>query len=210
MLVSNQSLKITAGILSLMLIDMFTKEKKYISPEEYLKSEREAETKSEYYDGEVFAMSGASLKHNIISGNIFADLHAKLKNTSCKPFGSDMRINVSESGLFTYPDISVVCGEIEFYDNTTDSILNPVVIFKVLSKSTNNYDRGGKFKLYRDIKSLKEYILVAQYSVNIEHYQKQLDGKWLLNEIKIIEAELNIDSIECKLNISDFYSGIRF
>lgn len=189
---------------------MLTKEKKYISPEEYLKSEREADTKNEYYDGEVFAMSGASLKHNIIAGNIFANLHSKLKNTSCRPFGSDMRINVSENGLFTYPDISIVWGEIEFYDSETETILNPVVIFEVLSKSSHNYDRGGKFKLYRDIKSMKEYILVAQDSVNIEHYQKQPDGKWLLDEIRILDSELILDSIECKININDIYSGIKF
>lgn len=189
---------------------MLTKEKKYISPEDYLKSEREAETKSEYYDGEVFAMSGASLKHNIITTNILGSLFNKLKNTPCRPFGSDMRVNVSDNGLFTYPDISVVCGEMEFYDNETDTLLNPVVIFEVLSKSTHNYDRGGKFKLYRDVRSLKEYILVAQDSINVEHYQKQPDGKWLLNEIRILESELAIDSIECKLNISDIYSGIKF
>ncbi len=193
-----------------MLIDMLTKEKKYISPEEYLKSEREAETKSEYYDGEVFSMSGASLRHNIITTNVLATLYNKLKNTSCRPFGSDMRINVSDDGLFTYPDISVVCGEIEFYDDETDTILNPVVIFEVLSKSTHNYDRGGKFKLYRDIKSLKEYILISQDSINIEHYQKQTDGKWLLNEIKTIEPPLNLDSIESKLNITDIYNGIKY
>ena len=189
---------------------MLTKEKKYISAEEYLKSEREAETKNEYYDGEVFSMSGASLNHNIITTNILGSLFNKLKDSPCRPFGSDMRINVSENGLFTYPDISVVCGNMEFYDDETDTLLNPVVIFEVLSKSTHNYDRGGKFKLYRDIKTLKEYVLVTQDSVNIEHYQRQPDGKWLLNEIRILESELIIDSIKCKLNISDIYSGIKF
>lgn len=104
----------------------------------------------------------------------------------------------------------MVCGEIEFHDSETDTILNPIIIFEVLSKSTHNYDRGGKFKLYRDINSLKEYILVAQDSVNIEHYQKQSDGKWLLEEIKILDSELILDSIDCKLNITDIYSGIKF
>lgn len=154
---------------------MLTKEKKYISAEEYLKSEREAETKNEYYDGEVFAMTGASLNNNIISTNILGSLFNKLKDSSCRPFGSDMRINVSENGLFTYPDISVVCGNMEFYDDETDTLLNPVVIFEVLSISNHNYDRGGKFNLYRDIKTLKDYVLVTQDSVNIEHYQRQPD-----------------------------------
>jgi len=189
---------------------MITKEKKYYSSEEYLKLERAAEIKSEYFNGEIFAMSGASVNHNIIAGNIFANLHAKLKNNKCKPFTSDMRINVSDNGLFTYPDISVICGEIKFLDDETDTVTNPKVIFEVLSRSTQNYDRGGKFKLYRDINSLEEYILVSQDTVTIEHFIRQKDNKWLLNELKSINDSLIMNSINCTLELSVIYEDVKF
>jgi len=188
---------------------MLTKEKKYITPEEYLKFERESETKHEYYDGEIFAMSGASINHNLISGNIFANLHTKLKGSKCTPFASDMRVYVNENGLYTYPDISVFCGEIKLLDEKNDTALYPKVIFEILFKSTNNYDRGGKFKLYRDIKTLEEYVLVSQDLVNVEHYKKQKDGKWLLEEFKSLENEVILDSIECSLGLRDVYDGVK-
>ena len=132
----------------------------YISPDEYLAGERAALEKHEYYQGEVFAMSGASLQHNVIFSNLFTDIGSKLKGKGCKPYGSDLRIHIPRNTLYTYPDISIICGEAHLTDNEFDTATNPTVIIELLSKSTRNYDKGEKFTLYRDIDALKEYILV--------------------------------------------------
>lgn len=189
---------------------MLTKEKKYITPEEYLKFERESESKHEYYNGEIFDMSGASINHNIVSVNILSNLHRKLKGKNFIPFGSDMRVYVSQNGLYTYPDVSVFCGEIKTRDEEQDTALEPRVIFEVLSKRIHTYDRVGKFKLYRDIPALQEYVLVSQDMVYIEHYKKQGDGKWLLEEIKNLDDKIVSNSINCELEMKDIYDGIKF
>ena len=189
---------------------MITKEKKYISPEEYLKFERQSEEKHEYYNGEVFAMSGASVSHNIIAVNILVALANKLKGTSYISLGSDMRVYVSENGLYTYPDVSVFHSEVKLQDDEKDTALYPTVIFEVLSKATQDYDRGGKFKLYRDIPTLEEYVLVSQDSINVEHYKKQHDGKWLLEEIKNLEDKLILSSIDSELDLKDIYYKVKF
>ena len=188
---------------------MITKEKKYISPEEYLKLERGSETKHEYFNGEIFAMSGASINHNMITVNLIRILSTELMGTSFMTFGSDMRVYIAENGLYTYPDVSVFSGEVKLLDDEEDTALYPKVIFEVLSKSTNDYDRGGKFKLYRDIPSLKDYILVAQDVVNVEHFRKQSDGKWLLEEFKSLNAKIELTSIGCVLKLIDLYRGIK-
>ena len=144
--------------------------------EEYLEMENAAAEKHEYYKGEIFAMSGAKLTHNMIVTNIFGNLYSKLKGKPCRPFGSDMRIHIPANTLFTYPDISVMCGEIESRDNDDMNFLNPTVIIEVLSPSTKNYDRGEKFRLYRDIPSLKEYILVDSESISIEAFHINSSG----------------------------------
>jgi Uma2 family endonuclease len=145
--------------------------KKTFTIAEYLEMETASIEKNEYYQGEIFAMSGALLPHNIIAGNTFAHLHSRLKGKSCRPFNSDMRIHVKENTLFTYPDISVVCGKPETLNDDNFNLLNPTVIIEVLSKSTKSYDRGDKFKLYRDIPTLNEYILVDSLSVFIEDFR---------------------------------------
>jgi len=188
---------------------MFTKEKKYITPEEYLKLERKSETKNEYYSGEIFAMPGASLNHNKISGNIFAGLHSRLKNTKCIPFGSDMRMYVSENGLFTYPDICVFCGEVKLYDDENDTALYPKVIFEISNHVFHNNSRGGNFVHYREIKTLEDYILVSQNEISIEHYHKQPDSKWILEEFKNITDELILDSIKVSLKLSEIFEGVK-
>lgn len=187
---------------------MLTK-KKYITPQEYLKFERESETKHEYYNGEIFDMSGASINHNMISVNILSSLHGKLKGKNCIPFGSDMRVYVSENGLYTYPDVSVYCGDVKLLDEEEDTALEPRVIFEVLSKSIHSYDRVGKFKLYRDIPTLEEYVLVSQDAINVEHYRRQADGKWLLEEFKNVGDKILLSSIECELEIKDVYDVVK-
>ncbi len=140
----------------------------YISQEEYLAAERLATNKHEYYNGEIFAMSGARIAHNMIFKNTFVDIANKLKGKKCQPFGSDLRIHIPSNTLYTYPDISIICGEIDTLDDTFDTATNPSVIIEILSESTRNYDKGGKFTLYRAIESLQEYILIDSESVMFE------------------------------------------
>jgi Uma2 family endonuclease len=155
-------------------------------------------------------MSGASYNHNVITTNILSTLHSKLRDTKYMPFGSDMRMYVSENGLFTYPDISVYESDVKVYDKEEDTVLYPVVIIEVLSEATQGYDRSDKFRLYRDISSLKDYILASQDEIAVEHFTKQSDGKWLLNEIKEKNGKVILDSINVTLDINDFYYKIKF
>ena len=177
--------------------------------EEYLEMENAAAEKHEYYKGEIFAMSGAKLTHNMIVTNIFGNLYSKLKGKPCRPFGSDMRIHIPANTLFTYPDISVMCGEIESRDNDDMNFLNPTVIIEVLSPSTKNYDRGEKFRLYRDIPSLKEYILVDSESISIEAFHINSSGHWELFEYKDISDSLNVRAVDIVLSLSEIYTGTR-
>jgi Uma2 family endonuclease len=182
--------------------------KKY-SIEEYLEMEEASQEKHEYYQGEIFAMSGPKVPHNIIAGNIYFGLRQQLKGKSCQPFTSDQRIHVEKNTLFTYPDISVVCGEIETRNNDDWNILNPIVLIEVLSPSTKNYDRGQKFKLYRDIPSLKEYILIDSESINIEAFYINEHGNWELVEFKSMEGILSMKSIQVSLELSAIYEGTK-
>jgi len=183
--------------------------KQKVSIEEYLKMENAADEKREYYKGEIFAMSGAKVPHNAISGNIFGILFNKLKGKKCKPFNSDQRIHVPSNTLFTYPDISIICGEIITLNNDDYNVLNPTVIIEVLSKSTRNYDRGEKFKLYRDIKTLKEYILVDSVSIHLEVFRLNESGHWELEEYNAPADTLLIKSINEDILLSDIYDGVK-
>lgn len=181
---------------------------KYISDLDYLTTERAASEKHEYYKGEVFAMSGASIPHNLVFSNVFGMLSAKLKGTNCKPFGSDLRIHIPKNSLYTYPDISIVCGKIETLDNAFDTITNPSVIIEILSASTRDYDKGGKFTLYRDIITLKEYLLIDSERVSIEKFIRNNDGSWQLTEFKDPSQRCMIETIEMLISLSDVYEGI--
>ena len=182
----------------------------FISPEEYLEQERKATEKHEYYQGEVFAMSGTSLEHVIISRNVMIELGNKLKGKSCQPFGSDLRMHIPPNTLYTYPDLSIICGKPELTDEHFDTATNPTVLIEILSPSTRNYDMGIKFKLYRDIPTLKEYILVDSENVYVEKHTRQADNIWLLSEIKNTGDILKIESIQVTLALSDIYEGISF
>lgn len=182
----------------------------FISPEEYLEQERKATEKHEYYQGEVFAMSGTSLEHVIISRNVMIELGNKLKGKSCQPFGSDLRMHIPPNTLYTYPDLSIICGKPELTDEHFDTATNPTVLIEILSPSTRNYDMGIKFKLYRDIPTLKEYILVDSENVYVEKHTRQADNSWLLSEIKNTGDILKIESIQVTLALSDIYEGISF
>jgi Uma2 family endonuclease len=178
--------------------------------EEYLEMENAATEKHEYYRGEIFAMSGAKLTHNRIAKNLLIALGQKLKGKSCEPLGSDFRVHIPNNTLFTYPDISIFCGDILTRNNDEMNGLNPSVIIEVLSPSTKNYDRGGKFKLYRDIPALKEYILVDSESISVESFYVNEHNNWELKEYKSIDEVLVIDTIQSSLSLSEIYEGVKF
>lgn len=182
----------------------------YITPREYLINERKRDFKSEYWNGELYAMAGASERHNLITANVVADFHTQLRKRSCKVYPSDMRVKIPAMGLYTYPDVVVVCGKPQFEDEENDTLLNPTVVVEVLSKSTENYDRGRKFENYRRLDSLTEYLLIAQDRAYIEHYVRQGDNQWLLSETKELQDVIELPTIECKLALADVYDKVDF
>lgn len=182
--------------------------KKKLTIEEYLAFERESGLKHEYYKGEIFAMSGAGTRHNIIFSNLFIELGLKLKGKSCIPFGSDMRIHIPENTLFTYPDISVFCNN-DIQIKEEDYSVGPTVIFEILSPSTQHYDRGGKFKLYRDIPTLKEFILVDTESISVEVFRLNATNHWELEEYKVVADNLYISALEISIPLSIIYNNTK-
>lgn len=182
---------------------------KLITPEEYLRMERASQEKHEYYRGEVFAMTGASENHNIVVSSTLATLYNQLRKKPCQIYPSDMRVRIPATGLYTYPDISIVCGTPEFEDDGLDTLLNPTVIIEVLSSSTEQYDRGKKFQHYRTVASLQEYILIAQDTNRIEHFGRQ-GNQWILTDAKTDDAVLTLPSIDCTLALVDVYEKVNF
>ena len=180
----------------------------YLTPEEYLAFERKATTKHEYLNGQIVAMSGASFAHNFITVNIATHLNIQLMDGECRVATSDMRVKVTEIDSYFYPDVVVVCGEPVPEDNVFDTLLNPTVIVKVLSPSTETYDRGEKFEHYQQIASLKDYILISQDKVHIEHYCRQETG-WLQTEFAELEDVLSLRSIDCELRLQDVYRRVE-
>ena len=179
-----------------------------VSLESYLAAERQAEIKSEYLNGEVFAMSGASREHNLIAWNLSAALHSQLKGRGCEAYVGDMRVHIPATGLYTYPDLAVVCGEPRFEDGELDTLLNPAVLIEVLSPSTEGYDRGKKAANYRTLDSLREYLLVSQEEVRVELFTRQEDGHWLLSEASRLEDTVSLASIGCTLRLADVYDRL--
>jgi len=184
--------------------------KRLLSETEYLSRERLAEFKSEFFDGEMFAMAGASRRHSLICSNLVALLRPKLRACGCEVHGSDMKVKVSGTGLYTYPDASVACGEIQFQDDQDDVLLNPTAIFEVLSKSTERRDRGWKFMQYRKIPSLLEYLLVAQDKPYIERYVRPAGGRFELHELEGMNAVLPLLTLPIGLTFKDIYLDIDF
>ena len=181
--------------------------RKTFTESEYLELERNADFKSEYYNGETFAMAGASLIHNKIVSNLIFLFNQFLKDKPCDVYPSDLRLQVEKSGLYTYPDITIVCGKAELLDNKFDTLKNPTVLIEVLSDSTEKYDRGQKFSFYREIPSLKEYILVSSKTVKIEKFKRLEDGNYLYIESNEHQP-FPIDSIDMNLNLEDVYNKI--
>ncbi|HWR33279.1 MAG TPA: Uma2 family endonuclease [Chitinophagaceae bacterium] len=183
--------------------------------EEYLRLENAATERNEYFEGEIFqmqghgdllAMSSAAPLHNMIFSNLFGNLAVKLRSKTCRPYGPDMRLNIPENTLFTYPDISVYCGEVENIPEDEQSFINPAVLIEILSPSTREYDRGGKFKLYRDIATLKEYILVDTRTINVEAFRLNTNNHWELEEYKNINDILTIPYLDIAIPLSEIYA----
>jgi len=184
-------------------------EVQFVSEREYLDAERLALEKHEYYRGEIFAMSGASIVHNKIAMNCALAIGPKLKGKKCQPFGSDLRIHIPKNTLYTYPDISIICGEIETTDDNFDTITNPSVIIEILSSSTRNYDKGEKFTLYREIDSLQEYILIDSERVMFEKFIRNSDNSWQLTEYKTMEQSFTIETVNIEMQLQQIYEGVK-
>jgi Uma2 family endonuclease len=179
-----------------------------LSVEEYLAMERQSDIRHEYLNGEVFAMTGASLRHNAIVSNIAGIFYIQLRGRPCRAYVADLRLRVTATGLYTYPDLVVVCGEPQLADAHLDTLLNPTLIVEVLSPSTEATDRGRKFAHYRTIESLAEVVLVSQERVQVERFSRQPEGGWLLFEASQLEDRLPLASIACELPLVDVYEGV--
>lgn len=181
-----------------------------ISPEEYLEIERHAATRSEYLDGEIFAMTGGSFGHNIIVANLVGELRQQLKGRSCMVAPSDLRVHLPATGLYTYPDVVAICGEPRFKDEVFDTLLNPTLIIEVLSPTTEAYDRGKKFEHYDTIESLAEYVLVSQDTPRVEQYVRQDGGRWLFTATSGLDGKVALPSIGCELALAEIYDKVPF
>ncbi|KAA3606534.1 MAG: Uma2 family endonuclease [Calditrichaeota bacterium] len=190
---------------------MQTKEiKQFYTIEEYLEFEDQADTKHQLYNGEIFAMSGATLNHNIIASYTSFALMNAFKGKPCIVTGADLKVQIEKNGLFTYPDVSIFCGEPEFYKNRNDTITNPILIVEVLSDSIEAFERGKKFELYRTLESFKHYILISQKEIHVEYYFKNEKSNWELEEFKEMKDILKIHNLNVEISLEEIYSKVKF
>lgn len=189
---------------------MATVPKHYLTPEEYLHREKDAEFRSEYFRGEIFAMAGASANHNLIVLNAGASLREQLKKKPCRVYPSDLKLRIESTGLYAYPDLSVVCGEPQLETNCGDVLLNPVLLIEVLSDSTEAYDRGKKFEHYRTIPSLKHYVLIAQDRHSIDCFSRKPDGSWHLASCQVLDGKVELEAIDSQLEAAEVYDKVVF
>ncbi len=180
---------------------------KYITPQEYINAERNATTKSEYIYGEILAMSGASNAHNILTVEITTELNIQLRKHGCFVYSGDMRVKTEQTGSYFYPDVVVVCDKPRFEDNVFDTLLNPILIVEVLSPSTEAFDRGEKFAHYQQLDTLREYVLVSQERMRVEHY-RLIETQWIAKTLEAPQDVLKLNSIECKLPLTDIYTRL--
>lgn len=189
---------------------MSVEPKQRLSVQDYLAIERHSETRNEYLDGEMFAMTGATRWHNLIVASLTRDLGVQLKGRPCELYPNEIRVHIPATGLYTYPDVTVVCGEPRFEDTELDTLLNPTLIIEVLSPTTEVYDRGKKFEHYQTIESLAEYVLVAQDKPRVEQFVRQDGNRWLLSTAAGLEGSLVLPSIQCTLALAEVYDKIAF
>ena len=181
-----------------------------MTPAEYLAFERSQAEKHEYWHGQIYLMAGANARHNLIVANLIAALGMALKGRPCLLYPNNLRVLIPAASLYTYPDTMVVCGAPTFEDEAEDTLLNPTLIVEVLSKSTENYDRGDKFRNYRTIPSLQEYLLIAQHERRVEHYLRQPNDEWLLAETTDPAGQLDLPTVGCRLALADLYDKVTF
>jgi len=182
---------------------------RFISEEEYDQMEEVSVEKHEYFNGEIYAMAGGSNRHAVIGTNAVAALHAALKGKPCRVVGSDQRVKIEASGLQTYPDVAVYCPDARFAGQRNQMLLDPVVIIEVLSPRTEKYDRGGKFNHYKQLPSLRDYVLVTQSYILVEHFHRHDAESWLLKTYNELDHKVRLESVECELALSDLYDGIE-
>ena len=187
------------------------KTERFITPEEYLEAERVSESRHEFLDGDVYAMAGESLSHSRVCTNLSGEVRDKLKGRSCEPLSPNMKVRTSNASLFAYPDLTIVCGEPRFHGLKKDVLVNPKVIFEVLSPSTENYDRTTKFMSLRmGNETLTDYILVSQEMLFVEHFTRQDDGDWRYRSYSNLDESFEIESVECTLSLAEIYDRVEF
>ena len=187
---------------------MSTQSRSHLTPEQYLEIERKAEYKSEYIAGQMFAMSGASRAYNLLASNLLGLLHRQLLTSDCELYPSDMRVRVTRTGLYTYPDAVVVCDKPRFLDSSVDTLLNPTFVVEILSPSTEAYDLGRKFEHYSTIESLSEYLIVAHDRLHARLHTRQ-EGRWLVKGASSLEETLELRSIGCRISMTDLYNKVE-
>lgn len=185
-------------------------QKRHYTPEEYLELEEKAEYKNEYRDGEIVPMTGGTTNHNQIAGNFYANLKFSLKKQNYRVYIGDVRLWIPKYRQYTYPDVMVIQGQPVYTGTSTTTVMNPLLIAEVLSKSTQNYDQGNKFLYYRSIPEFKEYILIDQYQYHVMHYVKTADGKWIFDEIEGEFASLSFETIDFQIVLTDLYEQVNF
>ena len=186
------------------------KTRKIYTPEEYLEFERESDSRHEFLDGEIYAMAGESLSHSRVCVNLAREVGNKLKGTNCEALSPNMKVRTSAASLFSYPDLTIVCGEPQFHDRKKDVLTNPKVVFEVLSPSTADYDRTTKFLRYRmGNETLTDYILVSQDRCFVEHFTKHIDGSWIYKSLNQLSEILRIETIDCELSLEEIYDRVE-
>ena len=189
---------------------MSTRDVPYLTPDQYLEIERAAEFRSEYLDGAMYAMAGASRNHGRIVGNAFAFLHQQLEGRDCEPAMADQRLAIPSHHLITYPDVFVTCGPDQYFDDRRDTLADATLIVEVLSVSTKNYERREKFFFYRSLPSFREYLLIAQDRVFVAHHIRQPDGSWVMREYTALSDEIDLISSGCHLRLAAVYARVEF
>jgi Uma2 family endonuclease len=180
----------------------------YLSEEEYLALDRAAEQRSEYYDGQMYAMAGGTGRHSKIGGNLFAEFRSRLRGNPCEPFNSGMRVRIPKTGSYVYADLALLCGEEARLASAGDIAENPILVAEVLSPSTERFDRGAKFDKYRTIDSLREYMLVSQDEPLVELFSRQPGNRWLLTIARGLDASIRIDSLHCEIPLAGIYENV--
>ena len=180
----------------------------FLTPQDYLDWERRQESRHEFIDGHVYAMTGASRAHNVLCTSLVANLYQQLRGKPCEVYANNMRVKVSETGMYTYPDIVAVCGEPRFEDAAVDTLLNPVLIIEVLSETTERHDRGAKFTHYRSLASLREYLLISQNEYRVEHYARQPGNHWLLTEYQDRGDCIDLTSLDARICLAEVYERL--